>query len=440
MSLKKKNGVPLSENEFKWEDLLYDLQKKKVIPVLGTELFTLYDSTTRENVPLYSYMHRELMNNKRFITIPDDDYWEFMEKNKQTIPSKIQDFLITMQDKINNDPLLKLARITDFEYYICLTYDNFFTSVLQTERAKKGEYIRTIDYSMNNNSIDESVESREPVATVFNLMGSIERLNGFAKTEEEVLEHLYSLKDRNKFTDELFDNIEDKHFLFIGCDCPDWLLRFMIRIITRIRLKEAPITKVIADTRTVNDKKLCLFLNHYNSKVYPVPSATSIEFVDKLYAGWHQGKSESIKYKGEVFLSYCSDDRETFARKIYESLQLKGVEVFFDEAKIDSGDYFSEKIQKRIKSSKLFIPLISDKSLDPLRYTFKEWDCAVATEKAKAFLEEKEKAFIKPFVIDATKPTDERIQKIFSAISIKNEKNINKITDFIISNLEKCQT
>lgn len=320
-----------------------------------------------------------------------------------------------------------------------MTYDNFFKSILQSERGPKGEYIRTIDYSINNNSESGSVKKSKPVATIYNLMGSIDEINGIAKTEEEILEHLYLLNDQNKFTNELFENIEDKHFLFIGCDCPNWLLRFLMRFITRKRLNDAPITKVIADSRTITDKKLCLFLNHYNSRVYPVPDSTSIEFVDNLYKGWSEGKKEKVKYKGEVFISYCSNNRESFAKKLQESLESKGVEVFYDEESLDSGDYFNEKIEDSIRKSKLFVPLISEDSLEPARYTRKEWNCAVDIEEAYYVLNKKRKEFIKPFIIDDTSPADKRIQEVFKSISVKKENDVNKITQFIISNLEKCQ-
>jgi hypothetical protein len=428
---------------FNWHDLFFYLDNKLVIPIIGSGLFIVKDPETGKKVLLYEYMHHELckgMDEAR----RDEDYWEFMEKNKKSIPTHIKVFLNNVQSKIDTSPLIKLAQITDFQYYICMTYDNFFEPVLRAERCNAGEQIETIDFSINNNASSLVYEDKRTVATIFNIMGSINKINGFAKTEEEVLEHLYSLSRENQFTTKFFSNIEEKHLLFIGCNLPDWLLRFMIRIITRERLNDANITKIIADRTTANDKKLCLFLNHFNSSIFHLPNSTSLEFVDEMYSRWKAGKPTGsvgkIKYPGVVFLSYSSDDRDAFVEELYQKLVLKGVNVFYDKNKLDAGDYFTQKIKKAITDCSLFIPLISKNSLDPERYAINEWNTAMNMEQYfidSGMKELDDTSFIKPFTIDDTMPNDSRIQKIFKHISVQSENDIDKIVDLIIANLDK---
>jgi hypothetical protein len=388
-------------------------------------------------------MHKELNKN-----IPkekqDNNYWEFMEKNKDVIPSRIKIFFKKIGNQIILDPLIKLAQITDFQYYISTTYDNLLEDRLWAERGGEYKQIETIDFSINNNSISYSEENLKTVATVFNLMGSIKRINGFAITEEEILEHLYSLTNENQYTKKFFNDIEEKLLLFLGCGFSNWLLRFFIRIISRERLNEAHITKIIADSKTPIDRNLVLFLNHFNSKIVLVPITNSLEFVDKLFEEWKvrkpEGSERKIKYKGVVFLSFSSEDRDRFVDKLYKILDLRGVSVFYDKKKLDAGDYFDPKIKEEISNCKLFIPLISKNSLDPKRYAIKEWNTAMTAEQYfinSGMKKEDDESFIKPFIIDDTKANDERINNIFKHISAKQENQIEKIAEFIISKLEQ---
>lgn len=426
-------------DEFDWDDLLELIAHKKVVPIVGSELLIVIDAQSNKKELLYgdqNYMHKEL--NKIKSLQKNDNFYELMEINKKEIPGRIQIVLERVKDKMFLDPLKKLAQITDFNYYISTTYDSFFEDTLQAERCEKGEQIRTIDFSININASDDSKKNLETeVPTVFNLMGSSKKINGFAKTEEEILEHLYSLNEhvneQSSIAHSLFANVNQKHLLFLGCCFPNWLLRFFIRILTNSRISDAFLTKIIADCRTPNDKNLCMFLNHFNSKIYPVHDINTVEFVDKLFEKWklRKSKAHKIKYNGVVFLSYSSEDREPLVNELYNKLELEGVNVFYDIKKINAGDYFDKEITAEIKNCKLFIPLISKNSLDPERYVIKEWEIATALEKLDF-----NKEFIIPFIIDNTKANDEMIRKNFKHISVKPENNVNNIAEFIISKLE----
>lgn len=429
------------QGNFNWNDLFFYLDNKLVVPVIGSKIFWMREPINGVKTLLYDHMHRSLCEG-----MPeeqrDDDFWEFMEKNKENnIAQRIKVFLNHMNDEIDKNPLLKLAQITDFQEYICMTYDNFFQPILEAERCSQDQVIQTIDFSINNNSQSQPLEEQSAVATIFNLMGSINKINGFAKTEEEVLEHLYSLTKENLFTNRFFSDIEEKHFLFIGCNFPNWLLRFFIRIISRERLNDKNITKIIADYTTYSDPKLCMFLNHYNSKIYQMPNATALEFINELYQRWTerkpQGSQNKIKYEGVVFLSYSSEDRSTFVEELYQELLLNGVNVFYDQTKLDSGDYFTQKIGKAITHCKLFISLISSHSLDPDRYVTKEIETAMAREQFFVASGEERPSFIRPYIIDDTPGNTPRLQELFKHISIRKENNVGTIVQSIISDLER---
>ena len=105
--------------------------------------------------------------------------------------------------------------------------------------------------------------------------------------------------------------------------------------------------------------------------------------------------SESSK---AVFISYTSQDAEG-ARRICESLQAGGIEVWLDRSELRGGDAWDSAIRKQIKACALFLPVISaNASARSEGYFRLEWKLAVD----RSHLMATERAFILPLVIDGT--------------------------------------
>ena len=98
---------PEIQEKFNWRPLLRSLKRKKIVPILGANLFYINDERSNK-VPLYEHMHRELLKEIDSAN-QDDDFWEFMEKNKTDLPILITDFMEENQESIDKTPLIKLA-------------------------------------------------------------------------------------------------------------------------------------------------------------------------------------------------------------------------------------------------------------------------------------------------------------------------------------------
>jgi TolB-like protein/Tfp pilus assembly protein PilF len=99
-----------------------------------------------------------------------------------------------------------------------------------------------------------------------------------------------------------------------------------------------------------------------------------------------------------VFISYTSQDAEA-ARRICESLQAGGIEVWLDRSELRGGDTWDSAIRKQIKACALFLPVISaNTSARSEGYFRLEWKLAVD----RSHLMAAERAFILPVVIDGT--------------------------------------
>lgn len=99
-----------------------------------------------------------------------------------------------------------------------------------------------------------------------------------------------------------------------------------------------------------------------------------------------------------VFLSYASQDSQAVER-IALSLSAAGIEVWFDQHELNSGDAWDRKIRKQIQECALFVPVISANTESRLEAYFRiEWNLAAQRTHAMAG----EKTFLLPVQIDNT--------------------------------------
>ena len=109
-------------------------------------------------------------------------------------------------------------------------------------------------------------------------------------------------------------------------------------------------------------------------------------------------------------------DRERTIEK--NEFDRNGISVFYDKDSLKTGGNFDEILIKSIKDADYFIALISKNSIgDKNRYVYDtEWSFAIAFDTDKNYL--------RPYIIDDTSPTDQKIPKRI------REKNISTITNF----------
>lgn len=113
-----------------------------------------------------------------------------------------------------------------------------------------------------------------------------------------------------------------------------------------------------------------------------------------------------------IFLSYASQDADA-ARRICETLQAEGIEVWFDQSELVGGDAWDQKIRRQIRECTLFAPVISANTQARLEGYFRiEWKLAAQRTHAMA----DEKTFLLPLVIDATKDSEAKVPEEFRAV------------------------
>lgn len=121
---------------------------------------------------------------------------------------------------------------------------------------------------------------------------------------------------------------------------------------------------------------------------------------------------ESNRPKPTVFLSYASEDRQA-ARLIGEALPAHGLEVWFDESELGSGDIWDQKIRRQIRECDYFMPLVSAQTEARHEgYFRREWRLAVERTLDMA----DDRLFLLPVVIDDTIESHARVPEKFLSV------------------------
>jgi TolB-like protein len=113
-----------------------------------------------------------------------------------------------------------------------------------------------------------------------------------------------------------------------------------------------------------------------------------------------------------VFLSYASEDVEA-ARRVSDALCAGGIDVWFDESELRSGDEWDHRIRRQIRDCALFIPIISrNTQARPEGYFRLEWRLADQRTHSMA----KGRAYLLPVCIDDIREADAEVPDSFQAV------------------------
>ncbi len=410
--------------EFFWDDLLEYIGERRVIPIVGAELLTVPDGTGGE-APLMRVLAVRLAERLR---VPADDctgddalhqivcrYIQRGGRREEVYP-RIRTLLKELAPAV--PPILReLARIRHFNVFVTTTFDSLLAQALDEERYAGAPKTVSLAYSPNNNTDLPADARQSATSTVFHLLGRMSASPDYVITEEDTLEFFTAIQSESKRPNVLLDELKTSHLLLIGNTFPDWLARFFIRIAKHGRLSlQREELEIIADRSVATDPKLVLFLRNFSYRTQIFEQGSAKDFVHELSArylekfpaptsevgpdlraGLSVAPAATAEMKpGSVFLSYASQDAPA-VKKIRDALEAAGVEVWFDQRKLEGGDDFDKEIKRNIRGCSLFVPVISANTQARHEGYFRlEW--ALGAERSKLIAETI--PFILPVLID----------------------------------------
>ncbi len=243
---------------------------------------------------------------------------------------------------------------------------------------------------------------------VYHLLGRASSAPDYVITEEDTLEFFTAMQGDSRRPAALLGELRTHHLLLVGNTFPDWIARFFMRIAKSGRLSnQREEREIIADRSAAHDAKLVLFLRNFSYRTQIFEQGSAADFVRELaarYAERHPsearravappnsaeagpGTAKPVPSQpaaagpemkpGSIFLSYASQDAAE-VRKIRDGLEAAGIDVWFDERRLESGDDFDLQIRKNIRACSLFLPIISANTQARHEGYFRlEWNLAV---------------------------------------------------------------
>lgn len=387
----------MKPNEFKensWRRLLDEIERGQIIPIIGPELLTI--SVNGESMYLYDWLALELAR-RLDIDFPTDknfDISDVIYQYKSTASNNYDptqpyyEIYDIMRDVSFDIPesLKILAGIEKFTLFISTTFDDYMEKALRECRGEQA-HVKSLSFAKSGKIVDITLPINNP--TVYHMFGKVNTLPTYVVTEEDLLEFYQKWYDPAVRPPHLNSVLKEKekYYMLLGCSFENWLTRFFLYGVKSESLFDPNARKgVIADCKSADDQQLAFFLSRCNTNLYT--SGNAIEFIKELGKRWSERpipkgiiniKDHDPQFiDGSVFLSYANEDIE-LAKQIKTRLEKDGVDVWFDEKNLDSGDRFQEIIVQNIRKSTLFIPLITKNTITPERRFFRlEWSEAIA--------------------------------------------------------------
>jgi len=415
-----------TKNEREWDKLINLVLERCVVPVIGTELLSIEQDG--RDVLLYDIWGRALLESYPDLEVsPVDEKAPLLYQvtNRRSLVQNAGELAYDIDDVIRRQPwpipegLRKLAAINSFPLYITATIDHLMVAALKAEQADTCRRVNQIVFTPRGtkSQVDLPEDFAETaIPTVFHLFGATGPVEGtFAKTEDDLIVYSWSLLNQQYAPQRLYDYLQQKTILLLGCNFPDWLGRFLVHALNAGQ-QEASINIYRVSNHRVPG--LEGYLRRKRAKIFPLQSPAS--FIAELYQRWLEKKPDVtispaqtsaapdpsfVPFKhGSVFLSYAREDRPVVSR-IKAQLEAANIDTWMDESDLEPGDNFRQVIHDNIRNASFFIAIIS-RSLNDLdqqerrlgRFVWREWKWAVDANMERRQADR----FLQPLVIDDT--------------------------------------
>ncbi len=400
-----------------WDELLDFITDRQLTPILGKEMYKFKQDDLL--MPVDEYLSRQILELNKVTDQPALTLTQavnYLVNEKKVKTMDIIRKLKLMIKEINFEfPLLsQFLSITDINYYInTAVYNNMLENNLTTIRKQTAT---SINFSINEPFSDCDDLDKLRVPFVFNVFGSLLNTVDPALSEEDMLEYTGHFKEKIKNATNIINALKNKNLLFLGCDFPDWMVRFILRLLSNEPMHDWGSKRTIIVVNDMSDmrKKQYEFLKNYDVVTY---DGNTKDFVEELSSRWKQKNPSSVKNK-MIFLSYTVKDKDAVENLKKAIEGINNVTCWYDNREIVPGDDFKTEIAKNIKSADLFIPLISANSLmHKDGYVQLEWFTADNVNTFRK-IDGNTGKYLMPVVIDDTNPYDNNVPKYFSELSI----------------------
>lgn len=400
-----------------WDDLLAHLAERQLVAVVGPELVLTNDGARL--LPLNQLIGERLA--ARYKLTLDGGAPAGLDaavraclaargRDQQERLYRVVNDLLAEIDPQPGPALKTLARVTDLQLFISTTFDDLLARAIDEVRFAGRRVTQQRWFSPNQSTAAQQQNALRPGddPVVFKLFGEVSSVPQYAIHEEDTLEWLHALLSQTAhLPDWVDDPLKMRPLLLLGCQLPDWIGRFLVRMASAKRLSVSDKQFFVVGANLSRQPELTSFFHSYCSPTrVQLAEMDPAAFVAELHRRWLQRQPvqgagaapvPADAPTGSIFISYVREDADA-ARHLAQQIEEIGGDVWLDQRRLQPGDQWEPEILSGIRRGvRLFLPLISQQTEARSEgYVFKEW--AEAVERAKGI--PPSRRFIIPVIVD----------------------------------------
>jgi hypothetical protein len=399
-------------NEAAWRRLLSQIRDGMVVPVVGPQLLVGMDG----QAPLQARLAQRLLSwhegedSADAGAAPLPPFRELHEAVSRLKPrvnlqdlygdvhAALQELTAGEDDAVIPLPLRQLAEISDFRLLVTLTPDELLARALRRHRAVQDIVHSPRLPTSEGRDLVTGWQERAGEAQLLYLFGKSRPAPMFALHDEDVLEYAHNIIARGGHVPAAFlGELQERSLLLLGCNFPDWLGRFFLRVTNKSRLSEKAKREWLIE-ELQPEAGLTGFLRSYSRDTEVLSQVPPAQFVAELHRRWSAEQAARAGDGGGppasasaaarsgppprplFFISYSRSTDAERAEALFQVLLGMGVsegEVWFDRQAIEPGQDFAQRIHDGIRGCRYFLPLLSDAALRREEaFVFREWRAA----------------------------------------------------------------
>lgn len=452
------------EDDAKWDLLVHQILNGDIIPVIGEDIVLNGNRTVRQ-ILINSMCRTDGIDleeghdlshdggsdnvNKRHFSYSQLIYHPHYTKEKEHIYDRIKKLVEKYEKQFKASDLLKrVLSIKQFPFIITVSSDPVTENAMKRIWKERGREVKTLIFNNDPKEIDKkgdiSRDSDIENPTIYYMFGKADTNvpHRFVVTDEDMLSFCQSWLTEGRRPKILSRVVGSKSLLFLGCNYPDWLVRF-IWYSMRENLEKSGMLVGESLEPSLED-----FMKRVHIETQKDPQHVIEQIESRLAMKMEELDTTRFDAPGErtdVFISY-SRNNETQARLLYDEFAKKGLNAWYDRKNLAAGDRWLPKIKDAIESTKFFVALISEsmKSQTNESHVYRrEWNMAIECAKGMG----SRRGFIIPVALDGIDIHAERKQLDLpdelpghNALSISSETDYMSVANEIlkrINNLSK---
>ena len=392
-----------------WSELITQITNGNVIPVIGPDLLTkpkdgknfhqrLIDCLAKwggiDDDKEHPVSFSQVLYDGNFLSKLIKQY-----KKKDGI-YKLLNQLLGKVSEPAHPLLIRLLKTKRFPFVITTSFtpvvENCMREIYGQDNVRVLQFNNDSQRSMRVGFGDIQNEKEMMKPTVFYMFGKVSaEPHRYVVTDLDMMDFCRTWLSGMGIPRNLTENLKKRYLLFMGGSYSDWLFRFIWYSMRHGAAESHKASMfVMPESQNSNLSNFEKFLERLEAFTQHDPEAVINQIEQRLakIAEAEKLKQASKQESGyDVFLSYSRRDIET-ARYLYEELEKRGINVWFDKQAIREAENWKNALQSGIRQSKLFVPLltrtITQEFMEPHEYR-DEWAAAADIAKrmgARAFI------------------------------------------------------